>query len=73
MQKDSADTDLKVKGMRLCARGGKIAKRKAVAAVARGLAVLMVALLKKPENKYVPLSDYHAKELLAMNATPVAA
>ena len=73
MQKDSADTDLKVKGMRLCARGGKIAKRKAVTAVARGLAVLMVALLKKPENEYVPLSDYHAKELLAMNATPVAA
>ena len=73
MQKDSMETDLKVKGMRFCARGGKIAKRKAVAAVARGLAVLMVALLKNLGARYVPLSDYHAKELLAMNATNAAA
>ena len=34
----SADTDLKVKGLRICARGAKIARRKAVTAVARALA-----------------------------------
>lgn len=65
----SADTDLKVKGMRICARGAKIAKRKAVTAVARGLAVLMAAMLKKPDAPYVPLSESKARELLAMRAS----
>lgn len=63
----SIDTDLKAKGMRICVRGAKIAKRKAVTAVARSLAVLMVAMLKKPDAQYVPLSKRAEKELLAMN------
>ena len=65
----SSDTDLKAKGLRICARGAKIAKRKAVTAVARSLAVLMVAMLKKPDAPYVPLSERCEKELLAMRAT----
>ena len=65
----SADTDLKARGRRICARGAKIAKRKAVTAVARALAVLMVAMLKKPDAPYVPLSGRCEKELLAMRAT----
>ena len=65
----AADTDLKAKGLRMCARGAKIAKRKAVTAVARSLAVLMVAMLKKPDAPYVPLSERCEKELLAMRAT----
>ena len=68
LRKASADTDLKVKGMRICARGAKIAKRKAVTAVARALAVLMAAMLKKPDAPYVPLSERCEKELLAMRA-----
>jgi len=57
MKESSRDTDLKLKGLRIGSRGGKIAKKKAKAAVARGLAVQMVALLKNPESGYVPLSE----------------
>ena len=73
LQKNSADTDLKVKGLRICARGGKIAKGKSITAVARGLAVLMVAMLKKPNEQYVPLSDAKAKELEQIRAAMTAA
>ena len=38
-------------------RGGKIARKKAKVAVARGLAVTMLALLQHPEREYVPLSE----------------
>ena len=69
MRDCSSDTDLKAKGLRICARGGKIARRKAVTAVARSLAVLMAAMLKKPDAPYVPLSERCEKELLAMRAT----
>ena len=65
----SADTDLKAKGLRICARGAKIARRKAVTAVARSLAVLMAAMLKRPDAPYVPLSERCDKELLATRAT----
>ena len=65
----SYDTDLKAKGLRICARGAKIAKRKAIAAVARSLAVLMVAMLKKPDATYIPLSGRCEKELHALRAT----
>ena len=68
MRDCSSDTDLKAKGLRICARGGKIARRKAVTAVARSLAVLMAAMLKKPDAPYVPLSERCEKELLAMRA-----
>ena len=59
----SPDTDLKLKGERICARGGKIAKGKARVAVARGIAVTMLALLKHPEREYVPLTENGAEEL----------
>ena len=38
-------------------RGGKIAKRKAKVAVARTMAVTVVALLKDMTKEYVPLSE----------------
>lgn len=38
------DTDLRRYGLRICARGGKIAKKRAVVAVARKLAALLYAL-----------------------------
>ena len=62
----SIETNLKIKGMRICARGAKIAKRKAITAVARSLAVLMVAMPKKMEAPYVPLSEANEKELAAI-------
>lgn len=64
----SADTDLKAKGLRICARGAKIAKRRAVTAVARSLAVLMAAMLKRPDAPYVPLSERAKEELSGMRA-----
>lgn len=57
MQNDAKDTDLKLKGLRISARGGRIARKKAKVAVARGLAVQVVALLKNPSREYVPLSE----------------
>lgn len=68
LREGSDDTDLKAKGLRICQRGAKIAKRKAVTAVARSLAVMMVAMLKKPEKAYVPLSERAKKDLEAMRA-----
>lgn len=53
------DTDLRRFGESLQARGKKNAKKKAVTAVARKLAVLLLALWKSGEN-YVPLRE--AKE-----------
>ena len=69
VREDAADTDLKAKGMRFCRRGSKIARRKAIAAVARSLAVLMVAMLKNPDAPYVPLSERCKRELFAMRAS----
>ena len=75
MQSNAKETDLKLKGLRIAMNGGGIAKKKAKTAVARSLAVTMLALLKNPEAKYVPLSEegkrgferYHAEiEYLAM-------
>ena len=57
MGEDARDTDLKLRGLRIASRGGGIARKKAKVAVARGLAVLVVALLKDPSRKYVPLSE----------------
>jgi transposase len=57
MMSNAKDTDLKLKGLRIAMRGGRIARRKAKVAVARGLAVAMLALLKDPEREYVPLSE----------------
>jgi transposase len=46
LREGSADTTLKRHGLRICARGGKVARRKAKVAVARKLAVTMLAMLK---------------------------
>ena len=46
LRESSADTALKRHGERICARGGKVARRKAKTAVARKLAVIMLAMLK---------------------------
>lgn len=69
LREGSADSDLKAKGMRICRRGAKIAKRKAVTAVARALAVQMVAMLKRPDAPYVPLSERAARELFETRVT----
>ena len=50
------DSDLKRWGLALAQRGGKNAKKRAVTAVARKLAVLMLALWVKDED-YVPLRN----------------
>lgn len=47
-------SDLREYGERIAARGGKTARKKAVVAVARKLAVLMHALWARPDNDYVP-------------------
>lgn len=57
MMSNAKDTDLKLKGLRIAMHGGGIAKKKAKVAVARALAVTMLALLKAPEREYVPLSE----------------
>ena len=69
----SADTDLKARGLRICARGAKMAKRRAATAVARAPAVLMAAMPKRPDAPYVPPSGRCEKEPPAMRATAWAA
>lgn len=46
---------LRAHGQRIAERGGKNAKKRAVIAVARKLAVLLMALWKRPEATYTPL------------------
>lgn len=58
------DCDLRDYGLRLAARGGKAAKKKAVIATARKLAVLMFVLWKK-EQPYEPLRNCKAEESTA--------
>ena len=57
MMSNAPDTDIKLKGLRIAMRGGKIAKKKAKVAVARTLAVTVIALLKDMSKEYVPLSE----------------
>ena len=68
LKSNAMDTDLKARGLRICLRGGKIAKAKAKVAVARGLAVTMAALLMKPGDRYVPLSESGRIELERIRA-----
>ena len=56
MMAGAPDTDIKLKGLRIATRGGRTAKKKAKVAVARTLAVTVVALLKDMAREYVPLS-----------------
>jgi transposase len=73
MRDSARDTDVKLKGLRICARGGRIAKKRALVAVARCLVVTAVALLKKPDAEYVPLSESARLEFEAMRSATTAA
>lgn len=76
VMKDGAKmSDLKLKGQRIAARGGKNAKKRAITAIVRSLAVTMVALLKHPEREYKPISDENRKliERLAAEQQAIAA
>ena len=57
MKSDAKDTDVKLKGLRVAMGGGPIARKKAKIAVARSLAVTVIALLKDPKAEYIPLSE----------------
>jgi len=58
------DSDLKRYGLRLCARGGKSAKKRALVAVARRLSVLMLSLWKTGEV-YEPLRHAQTEAVTA--------
>jgi transposase len=69
LRASSPDTALKRHGERICARGGKVARRKAKTAVARKLAVIMLAMLKSGK----PYDDGHAANKAGAGDAPVAA
>jgi transposase len=50
------DCDLRQHGLKLAARGGRAAKKKAIVAISRKLAVLMLAMWKD-QSAYVPLKN----------------
>lgn len=56
LAKSSPDSDLQRAGLRIASRGGKTAKRRAVVAVARKLAVLLHALWRD-DTTYEPLKN----------------
>jgi transposase len=58
------DSDLRRYGLRICARGGKTAKKRAVVAVARKLAALLYALWRTGAA-YEPLRDTARNEVHA--------
>lgn len=60
------DCDLRRHGLKLAAKGGKAAKKKAVTAIARKLAVLMLAMWQRQ-------SDYQPLKNAATAAVPEAA
>lgn len=60
------DCDLRRYGLRLAARGGKAAKKKAIIAVARKLAVLMLAMWQSGSD-YEPLKN-HPDETVELGA-----
>jgi transposase len=59
LRPDSPDSDLRRWGLARAARGGKSAKKTAVVAVARRLAVLLLAL-RRSGAAYVPLKERRA-------------
>ena len=56
------ESDLRLHGLAICARGGKNAKKRAVVAVARKLSVLLHRLWATGE-KYQPFYKHHKKEV----------
>jgi transposase len=59
MRKNAPDSDLKRHGLRISARGGKNAKKRAAVALARKLAVILLVLWKK-DVAYEPLRSQAA-------------
>ena len=57
------DCDLRNFGNRIAARGGRIAKKKAVIAVARKLAITMLALWRNPNVAYDPHFKANSKKI----------
>jgi transposase len=64
-----AESDLRIWGLKLCERGGKNAKKRAVVAVARKLAVLLISLWKS-EAIYEPLRARKGAPIV--NQEPIA-
>lgn len=64
LSRRSPDTDLKRWGLKLCERGGKRAKKKAVSAVVRKLAILLHRLWVSGE-RYEPLRNSRAVRAVA--------
>lgn len=65
-------TDLKLKGLRIAGQGNKNARKRAVTATVRGLAVTLMALLKHPDRDYMPLSEENKKLVEQMNESAAA-
>ena len=67
--KDNAKmTDLKLKGLRIAGKKSANSRKRAITAIARGLAVAMMALLKHPEREYKPLSECNQQLLERISA-----
>lgn len=58
------ESDLRTWGLKLCQRGGKNAKKRAVVAVARKLAVILLSLWKS-QDIYVPVREDHQEQSVA--------
>ena len=58
------DCELRSFGMRIQARGGKIAKKKSFVAVARKLVTVMFALWQNPETAYSPKFKKERKSVI---------
>ena len=69
LRESSPDTAIKRHGLRICGRGGKVARRKAKVAVARKLAVVMMAMLKSGR----PYDDGLAAKKAAAGDAPALA
>ena len=65
---DGTDCDLRLYGLNLAARGGKAAKKKAIVAVARKLAVLMIVIWKTRQTYEPLLNNTPTKEKKAEEA-----
>ena len=67
--KDNAKTtDLKLKGLRIAGKKSANSRKRATTAIARGLAVTMMALLKHPEREYKPISERNQQLLERISA-----
>lgn len=58
----------KLKGLRIAGKKSANSRKRAITAIARGLAVAMMALLKHPEREYKPLSECNQQLLERISA-----